>query len=63
MVGYGAARLTHPTVCPLSLHYCGTTPSRPTLTRAASSDPSGFFTAPKIAMAAPGLSSLRLPAT
>jgi hypothetical protein len=41
--------------------YCGTRPSRPTLTRPASSVPSGLFTAAVIVMAAPGLSSLLSP--
>ena len=41
--------------------YCGTTPSRPTLTRAVSNVPSGFFVAAGTVTAAPGLSSLRLP--
>ena len=41
----------------------GTMPSRPTLTRAASNVPSGFFVAPTILMLAPGLSSSLLPTT
>ena len=41
----------------------GTTPSRPTLTRAASNVPSGFFVAATILMLAPGLSSSLLPTT
>ena len=41
----------------------GTTPSRPTLTRLASSVPSGFLVAATIRMLAPGLSSLLLPTT
>src|SRR4051794_10662976 len=39
------------------LHIGGVTPSRPTLTRLASSEPSSFFTAPKMISLAPGLSS------
>ena len=43
--------------------YYGTMPSRPTLTRAASNVPSGFFVAATILILAPGLSSSLLPTT
>ncbi len=41
--------------------YCGTTPPRPTLTRLASSEPSGFFSARIMATWAPAFSSLLSP--
>src|SRR6476646_3395217 len=44
-------------------HIGGVMPSRPTLTRLASSVPSSFFTAPKMMIFAPGFSSDLSPAT
>jgi hypothetical protein len=41
--------------------YCGTTPSRPTLMRAASSVPSGFLVAASTVKWAPGLRSAAPP--
>src|SRR5438309_8073586 len=46
-----------------SPHIGGVTPSRPTLTLAASSVPSSFFVAPKMMIFAPGFSSDLSPAT
>src|SRR5882757_1548353 len=40
-----------------SVHIGGVIPSRPTLTRLASSVPSSFFAAPKMMILAPGLTS------
>ena len=45
------------------MRYCGTTSPRPTLTRLASSEPSGFFSARTMAICAPGLSSALSPIT
>ena len=57
------ASTAHPRTCASAPHIGGVIPSRPTLTRLASSVPSSFFAAPKMMILAPGFSSDLSPAT